>query len=74
MYKFSRCYVIVFTVFSFHLPNFDKNRSVFDKNRPKLAMPGFEKTDRFIGQTGCISVFLFSLFIFRAFQLNFPDF
>jgi hypothetical protein len=34
---------LFFTVFSFHLPNFDKNRSVFNKNRPKLAMPGFEK-------------------------------
>jgi hypothetical protein len=31
MYKFSRCHVVVFMVFSFHLPIFDKNRPVFEK-------------------------------------------
>jgi hypothetical protein len=34
---------LFFTVFSFHLPNFGKNRSVSDKNRPELAMLVFRK-------------------------------
>jgi hypothetical protein len=32
IYKFSICHVVVFTVFSFHLPIFDKNRPVSDTN------------------------------------------
>jgi hypothetical protein len=43
---------LFFTVFSVHLPNFDKNRLVSGKNRPELATPVFGKTVRFIGQTG----------------------
>jgi hypothetical protein len=31
--------LLFFTVFSFHLPNFDKNRPVSDKNHPKLTAP-----------------------------------
>jgi hypothetical protein len=64
MYKFSRCHIVVFHVFSVHLLNFDKNQLVSGKNRSELATPVFEKTVRFIGQTdrfideiGCISVF-----------------
>jgi hypothetical protein len=52
MYKFSRCHVGVFTVFSFHLQNFGKNRPVSGKNRPELATPVFGKIGQFIGQTG----------------------
>jgi hypothetical protein len=37
MYKFSRCHVIVFTVFLFHLPILDKNQSGSSKNRPEIA-------------------------------------
>jgi hypothetical protein len=42
MYKFNTTHVVVFTVFSFHLPNFDKNRSVSDKNRPELTAPVYQ--------------------------------
>jgi hypothetical protein len=27
---------LFFTIFSFHLPVFDKNRSIYDKNCPKI--------------------------------------
>jgi hypothetical protein len=45
------------TVFSFHLPNFGKNQSVFGKNHPELAAPVYRKTGRFIAETSRISVF-----------------
>jgi hypothetical protein len=57
MYKFSRCHVIIFTVFSFHLPIFSKNHPVSDKIRPEIVTSIFEKTGRFIGETSRISVF-----------------
>jgi hypothetical protein len=34
-------HVVVFTVFSFHLPIFNKNQSVSSKNRPEVATPVF---------------------------------
>jgi hypothetical protein len=46
MYKFSRCHIVIFHVFSFHLPNFDKNQPVSDKDRPGLTTPVFRKTSR----------------------------
>jgi hypothetical protein len=51
MYKFSRCNVIVFTIFPFHLLIFDKNRSVSGTNRSEIARRFYEKTGRFIGET-----------------------
>jgi hypothetical protein len=41
---------LFFTVFSFYLPNFGKNRPVSDKTRLEIATPIF-------GKTGRISVF-----------------
>jgi hypothetical protein len=37
---------LFFTVFSFYLPNFGKNRPVSDKNRPEIATPIFRKAGR----------------------------
>jgi hypothetical protein len=34
-------HVVVFTVFSFHLPIFDKNQPVSGKNQLKIATPVF---------------------------------
>jgi hypothetical protein len=43
IYKFSICHVVVFTVFSFHLPIFDKNRPVFDTQTVKSSRRFFKK-------------------------------
>jgi hypothetical protein len=43
MYKFSRCHIIDFHYFSFHLPIFYKNYPVSDKIRLKIVTPIFEK-------------------------------
>jgi hypothetical protein len=51
MYKFSRCYVIIFHCFSFHLPIFSK------KKYPKITTPIFKKTDRFINKTSVFRIF-----------------
>jgi hypothetical protein len=41
MYKFSRCHIVGFHDFLFHLPIFDKNQPVFGKNRPEVATSVF---------------------------------
>jgi hypothetical protein len=41
MYKFSRYHVVVFMIFSFYLPIFDKNRSISSTNRLEIATPVF---------------------------------
>jgi hypothetical protein len=50
--------LLFFTIFSFHLPNFSKNRPVSSKNCPELVTPFFGKTGQFIGESSGISVFL----------------
>jgi hypothetical protein len=57
IYKFNRCHAVIFTVFSFHLLIFDKNRPVSAKIRPEITTPIFFKKRRFIGETSRISVF-----------------
>jgi hypothetical protein len=43
MYKFSRCYVVVFHGFSFYLPIFSKISSVSSKIRPEITTTNFGK-------------------------------
>jgi hypothetical protein len=58
---------LFFTVFSFHLPIFHKNRSVFGTNCSEIA-------HRFSEKPPNLSVFLVSLFVSSAFRPNFSDF
>jgi hypothetical protein len=51
MYKFSRCHVVVFMIFSFHLPIFDKNRPDSGTKRLEI-IHRFPKNRLFIGETG----------------------
>jgi hypothetical protein len=43
---------LFFTVFSFHLAIFSKNRPVSGKIHPEIATPIFGKNHRFIGEIG----------------------
>jgi hypothetical protein len=77
MYKFSWYHIIVFTVFSFYLLIFDKNRSISGKNHLEVATSVFWKRGRFIGQIGWfigVPDFYCSSIVFGVFQLNFLNF
>jgi hypothetical protein len=52
MYKFIRCYVVVFYDFSFHLPIFDKNWPFSAQTARKSPCRFSEKPVRFIGVSG----------------------
>jgi hypothetical protein len=49
---------LFFTVFSFHLPIFDKNSLVSVNIHPEITTPIFRKNHQFIVETGRILVFL----------------
>jgi hypothetical protein len=70
MYKFSRCHIVIFHVFSFHLPNFDKNQPVSDKDRLGLTTPVFRKNQPHFSVFG----FHRSSVVSGAFRSNFADF
>jgi hypothetical protein len=72
---------LFFMIFSFHLPNFDKNRPISDKNHPELATPFFRKnrpiyrSNRPIyRENGCISVFFIFTVRLRCVSINFSRF
>jgi hypothetical protein len=52
---------LFFTVFSFHLPIFDKNRLISSKIRPEIVMSIIGEIGRLIAKTGRISVFRISI-------------
>jgi hypothetical protein len=67
---------LFFTVFSFYLPNFSKNRPISDKNPPEIATPIFRKTGRIsVFRVFTVTpLFLVSFGHFFQFLPNFNEF
>jgi hypothetical protein len=81
MYKFSRCHAVIFHDFFIQFTDFWQKSPIFlAKFVRKSPCPFLEKTGRFIGETGRISVFLVfivhpsSTVHFGRIFLNFTDF
>jgi hypothetical protein len=57
MYKFSRCHIVVFTIFLFHLPIFDKKMAGFRQKPAGNRHAGFLK-NQLIYRCSLFSLFL----------------